>query len=130
MDLLRAAFAGGDGSARLVLLVTPELAAARGRAIWVQTQVLDSDPELDLKVYVVWNPSPGGVDPWPSPFPSLAPDDRIVEYWDSGQAAAQWFASDAGPATVAYDPHALFGPAARRGAEWPSTLETICITWE
>ena len=33
VELLRAAFAGGDGSARLVLLVTPELAAARGRAI-------------------------------------------------------------------------------------------------
>ncbi|MCH8841298.1 MAG: hypothetical protein IH831_11635, partial [Planctomycetes bacterium] len=60
MDQLRAAFSDGDGSARLVLLVSPHLAVARARAIWVQKQVLDADPELDLKLYVVWNARPVG----------------------------------------------------------------------
>ena len=95
-----------------------------GAPSWVRTQVLDSDPELELKVYVVWNPSPGGVDPWPSPFPGLAPDDRITEYWDSGQVAAQWFASDIGSGTVAYDAYYLFGPEARWDDELPAVLST------
>ena len=120
---LRAAFADGDGSARLVLLVSPGFAAARGRAIWVQTQVLDRHPEIDLKVYVVWNRRSEGGGPLPGPV-ELEPDDRIIQYWDTQQLAGQWFASNHGSGALVHDAYYLFGPEARWDHELPVLLST------
>ena len=123
MDQLRAAFSDGDGSARLVLLVSPHLAVARGRAIWVQRQVLDTDPELDLKLYVVWNARPVG-EPLLKPAAGLESDDRIAEFWDTEQLAGRWFASNLGAGVHAFDAYYLFGPEARWGVEPPDQLST------
>ena len=133
VDELWAAFSEDDGSARLVLLLSPESGAARARSLWVQWQVLDPNPEIDLKVYVVWHSmSSGGPYTWP--IVGLTPDERITEYWDKDQLAGRSFAADLGSNArdpqsryndlVAYDVYYLFGPDARWGEEPPDLLST------
>ena len=133
VDQLRAAFSEEDGAARLVLLLSPESAPARARAAWVRWQVLDPNPEIDLKVYIVWHSMSGG-DPFTWPIVGLTPDDRIAEYWDDEQLAGRSFAADFGSNArdpqspyndlVAYDIYYLFGPDARWGDEPPDLLST------
>ncbi|MCI0821289.1 MAG: hypothetical protein J4N31_03020, partial [Chloroflexi bacterium] len=124
VDQLRAAFSDDDGSARLVLLVSPHLAAARGRAIWVQQQILNADPELDLKLYVVWNARPLVGEPALKPSAGLEPDDRIAEYWDTEQHVGRWLASNLTADAHAFDAYFLFGPEARWGDTPPDLRST------
>ena len=134
VDELLAAFSDGDGSARLVLLLSPESVAARERAGWVQRQVLDPNPGIALEVYVVWGSTSGGVDPFAWPIFGLTPDDRVTEYWDDQQLSGRWFAVNFGSNVrqpdrpfddaLAYDAYYLFGPDARWGGEPPDLLST------
>ena len=133
MDELRAAFSEGDGAARLVLLLSPESGAARARALWVQRHVLDPNPGIDLRVYVVWYSMSGG-GPFTWPIMVLTPDDRVTEYWDGEQLAGRSFAADLGSNVrnpdspyndlVAYDIYYLFGPDTTWGDEPPDLLST------
>ena len=116
-----------------MLLLSHDSRDARQRATWVQWQVLDPNPDIALKVYVVWDSGSDG-DPWAWPNIGLTPDDRVTEYWDEERLAGQWFATNISSAArgtrprffdvFAYDIYYLFGPDARWGEEPPELFSS------
>jgi hypothetical protein len=63
------------------------LAGAR----WVQDEILEKNPTLDLKVYMVWLPVyfTDRRSAWDE---HVMPDSRVAHYWDEERIVGQWLA--------------------------------------
>ncbi len=89
----------------------------------MQAQVLESNPNASLNVYVVWshhlpNDSRGS---W---NPEILDDQRVVEYWDDAGVVSRWFFDHRdeigfefrGGGGAVWDSSLLFGPDASWGS--------------
>lgn len=77
----------------------------------MQENLLEADPALDLRVFVVWMPVlPGdGRARWD---PGLLPDGRVHHYWDEGRLTGEWFAEHVTGGFLAWDVYFRYGPEA------------------
>jgi hypothetical protein len=113
-DQMKAAFNGAKGTTRLVLLTSPTCPACVGGAKWVQEEILDKYPELDLRVYAVWYEMYPGDSP--RAFPSaqkLMPDARVQHFWDQPKATGRWFKANVPSdykGKIMWDAYYLYGP--------------------
>jgi hypothetical protein len=120
-DQLKETFNKDKGTPRLILLTSPTCPACVGGADWVQTEVLEQLPHLNIKVYAVWYEMYPGDSP--RAFPSAKktmPDRRVQHFWDQPKTTGKWFKANvpsdyAGP--IQWDAYYLYGA----DAEWTST---------
>lgn len=57
----------------------------------MQEEILDKNPDADVKVYAVWFNMLAGDrrDRWDA---TLMPDDRVTNLWDEGRIISRWYA--------------------------------------
>jgi hypothetical protein len=88
---------------------------------WVQTELLQKNPQAKLVVHAVWfNVMPGDTrESWPA---DLLTDSRVIHHWDERRVVGRFFGADSelrgrgliGFGGVMWDTYLLFG----RNAEW------------
>ena len=87
----------------------------------MQSEVLDSNPSAEIKVYAVWFSmlSSDARNRWPD---QLLADPRVVHLWDGSRAAGRWFAENEDfYLPIAWDVYYLYGPKAR----WEETPQPL-----
>lgn len=91
----------------------------------MQTQILETNPTANLRVYAVWVPFLGGDQQAADLSERVLPDPRVVQYWDGAAATSEWFARNVDQSSApAWDVYYLFGPSAR----WTSVPEPLVST--
>lgn len=114
-DRVKAAFNRDKGAPRLILLTSPTCPACVGGAKWVQEEILDKFPALNLLVYAIWYEMYPGDSP--RAFPSaqkLMPDPRVHHFWDQPKATGRWFKANVPSdykGRIMWDAYYLYGPA-------------------
>jgi hypothetical protein len=102
---------------------------------WVQRELLEKHPDLDLKVYAIWFNMVATDDRslWDS---ELLNDPRVVYLWDQDKIVGRWFGSHPhyGNGKAAWwDTYLLYGPDStweQEPTELISTGHTILMTGE
>ena len=89
----------------------------------MQKQILNANPDSDLKVYAVWfNMYPGDDQSrWPR---RIFSDPRVVEYWDQDKTIGRWYGKNVtrgGDGHIEWDAYFLYGSDAVWG-EQPEPL--------
>ena len=87
-------FDAGSGSRCLdregaVTRIVPQ-AGQHAASGWVQSQILDTHPKANLRVYAIWFNMMGGDDrsKWPA---ALLTDLRVSHRWDEPKAVGTWY---------------------------------------
>jgi hypothetical protein len=92
VEQLRIRFNRDIGKPRLIVLVSPMCPACAGGAQYIEQEILEKFPELDMKVYAVWYEMYPGDSK--AKFPAakkMMPDARVENFWDNKKAAGRWF---------------------------------------
>jgi len=92
LNQLKARFNHDRNVPRLILLVSPTCPECVGGAEWIQQEILDKYPALNIRVYAVWYEMLPGDSK--AAYPSarkLMPDRRVAHYWDKEKATGKWF---------------------------------------
>jgi hypothetical protein len=91
-------------------------------ARWVQEEVLETNPEADLRVYAIWfSMYPTDLrERWPA---DVLTDPRVVHYWDDARTVGRWYAertdgmgdalapgSTGLGGTILWDAYLVYGP--------------------
>jgi hypothetical protein len=97
-------------------------------ARWVQEEILDKNPSLQMDVYAIWfSMLPGDT---PAAFPGaqrMMPDRRVVHLWDTHRLAGKWFKESVTPdyaGRIIWDVYYLYGSE----AEWGNIPQPL-ILW-
>ncbi len=100
-------------------------------ARWVQTQLLERDPDANVRVFAVWlNPygRPPARGSWDE---SILPDERVTHVWDPERVVGLWLGRSANvplryPGDVVWDAWLVFG----REGEWtPKPRHLVGFGW-
>ena len=142
LEGLKMLFNQDASQARLVLLLSMGCPSCLAAGQWIETNLLEPDPDLQIRVYAVWLPTvsedllPVGKNPkWDS---QILEDPRVIHLWDPERVASSWFAENVkyqGPqrsvlsrtvdgliwGKAIWDTYFLFGPQAEWDQE-PSNL--------
>ena len=95
-------------------------------ARWVQKEILDANPEANIRVYSIWfdmlsrdDRNRSGID-WDA---ELLTDPRVIQIWDSTKLVGQFFSREVGfkSGPIAWDVYYLYGTDSRRDTK-PSQL--------
>jgi hypothetical protein len=128
LDDLKAQFNKDKGVLRLVVLVSPTCPACVGGAQWIESEVLKTYPDLNVRVYAVWYEMYPGDSP--KAFPTARktmPDARVSHFWDKKKATGRWFQAHL-PSEykkpIMWDAYYLYDA----DAEWTDTLKPP-IVW-
>ena len=85
-------------ASRLVLLLSSGCPSCVAGAEWIQRELLQADPDLQLRIYAVWfatvdaSQLPAGTNAlWD---PEVLDDARVVSYWDPQRAVGEYFAGN------------------------------------
>lgn len=73
---------------------------------------MESSPELDVVVYVVWSPQLGAEERHVPSAAALVTDERARHFWDPDMAVGSLYQDDLGLPEPAWDVWLLFGPEA------------------
>lgn len=120
---LRARFNEETGIPRLVLLMSPTCPVCIAGAEWVQKNVLEPNPEAEIRVFAIWFNMISGDkrSRWPG---TILNDPRVVHFWDANRTVGRWYAQDPQvretsltDAGVVWDTFFLYG----QQAVWEST---------
>ncbi len=115
IEELRTLFNQDEGKPRLILVFSPTCPTCRASAQWVQQNILEKNPSVDLEVYVVWEPilPSDARSEWDA---RLMSDPRITHFWDEETVSGQWFDQqgflESYNLGVIWDSYMLFGPDA------------------
>lgn len=119
---LKSQFNEDKGAPRLIVLVSPTCPTCTGGADWIESEILQRFPGLNIRVYAVWYEMYPGDSP--KKFPSAKqrmPDSRVRHYWDKKKAAGRWFQANV-PSDyknpIMWDAYYLYDA----DAEWGQTL--------
>lgn len=76
-------------------------------ARWVQNNLLEENPDADLRVYAVWfNMYPGDHrSQWPR---ELLDDPRVIHFWDEGKLLGRFYARQLGVEGILWDAYVLY----------------------
>ncbi len=97
----------------------------------MQTQLLERNPDADLRVYAVWLNPYGRPPARVSWDPNVLADERVTHVWDPDRIVGTWFAEARDlklgyPGDVVWDAWLLFEPDAR----WPArTSHLVGFGW-
>jgi hypothetical protein len=90
----------------------------------VQRDLLEPNPEADVRVYTVWFAMLGG-DARAAWKPELLDDRRVRHYWDEDRLAGSWFARQVeGYDGIVWDAYYLYGADARWGESLPAAVSS------
>lgn len=87
----------------------------------MQEELLEPDPDADLSVYVVWEPTLGGRRANAVEATGLMPDPRVRHFWNPDFLAGDRF-RELGVGGHAWDIYFLYGPQATWSAPLPEPL--------
>jgi hypothetical protein len=128
VDQIRTRFNWDIGKPRLILLVSPTCPACVGGAQYIEQEILEKFPKLDLQVYAVWYEMLPGDSK--AAFPAAKktmPDARVAHYWDKKKTAGRWFKTNV-PSTfnkpVQWDVYYLYDS----NAKWEKTPGPLVST--
>ena len=83
----------------------------------MQQEILSKHPTTQLRVYVVWFPVLGG-DSRAAWDPTVIPDSRVRQYYDTQRLIGRWFAQSGQPSDdFVWDTYLLYGPDAKWESE-------------
>ncbi len=84
----------------------------RAGARWVRENILEANPDLELAVYVVWEPMLGGRRAHAAEAAGLIADPRVAQFWNDEFIAGEYF-KEALFGRTAWDIFFLYGNEAR-----------------
>jgi hypothetical protein len=128
VDRIKSRFNRDIGKPRLIVLVSPTCPACAGGAQYIEQEILEKFPKLDLQVYAVWYEMLPGDSK--AAFPAakkMMPDARVAHYWDKKKAAGRWFKTNVPSAfnkPIQWDVYYLYDSDAR----WEQTPGPLVST--